>query len=205
MITAPYSPPGRECSGTLPDRFDALARDPFWQNVTRFYAGCYSKGQLSSLVDRLQELARSPDFKYTSHAHHLAATLLSDWVFAQHPRAMRQVATLFLDGVGLRIAAGGRLHRNTEALVLPKQNGNEEVVDRCFEVLRNNPADDYGNMLLTVVDANCTQEEAWQRWWGETSSLRGKARTRWMRHGLRLGLLPRLSQPQLTELLDDAS
>ena len=203
--TAPYSPPGRECSGTLPDRFDALARDPFWQNVTRFYAGCYSKGQLSSLVDRLQELARSPDFKYTSHAHHLAATLLSDWVFAQHPKAMRQVATLFLDGVGLRIAAGGRLHRNTEALVLPKQNGNEEVVDRCFEVLRNNPADDYGNMLLTVVDANCTQEEAWKRWWGETSSLRGKARTRWMRHGLRLGLLPRLSQPQLTELLDDSS
>ena len=37
--TAPYSPPGRESKGTLPDRFDALARDLFWQNVTRFYAG----------------------------------------------------------------------------------------------------------------------------------------------------------------------
>ena len=203
--TAPYSPPGGERSGTLPDRFDALARDPFWQNVTRFYAGCYCKGQLSSLVDRLQELARSPGFKCTSYAHHLAATLLSDWVFAQHPKAMREVATLFLEGVGLRIAAGNRLHRQYETLVLPKQNGNEELVDRCFQVLRTNPADDYSGMLLAVVNANCSQEEAWKRWWDETSSLRGKARTRWMRHGLRLGLLPRLSQPELTELLADSS
>lgn len=203
--TAPYSPPGRECSGTLPDRFDALARDLFWQNVTRFYAGCYSKGQLPSLVDSLQELACSQGFKYTSYAHHLAATLLSDWVFAQHPRAMRQVATLFLDGVGLRIAAGRRRHRNFEALVLPKQNGNVELVDRCFEVLRTNPAEDYSRMLLAVVDANCSQEEAWKRWWSETSLLRGKVRTRWMRHGLRLGLLQRLNEPELSELLADSS
>ena len=203
--TAPYSPAGRECNGTLPDRFDALARDPFWQNVTRFYAGCYSKGQLSSLVDRLQELARSPGYKYTSYAHHLAATLLSDWVFAQHPRAMKEVATLFLDGVGLRIAAGSRLHRNSETLVLPKQNGNDELVDRCFQVLRTAPVNDYSGMLLDVVDANCSREEAWKRWWGETSSLHGEDRTRWMGYGLRLGLLSRLSQQELTELLADSS
>ena len=96
--TAPYSPPGRECHGTLPERFDALSRDFFWQNVTRFYAGCYSKGELPSLVDRLEELARSPEYKHTSHPQSLAATLLSDWVFAQHPKSMRQVVTLILDG-----------------------------------------------------------------------------------------------------------
>ena len=203
--TAAYSPPGKECSGTLPDRFDALARDLFWQNVTRFYAGCYSKGELSSLVDRLQELARSPGFKCTSYAQHLAATLLSDWVFAQHPRAMKEVAALFLDGVGLRIAAGSRRHRNTEALVLPKHNGNEELVERCFQVLRTAPADDYSGMLLEVIEANCSREEAWLPWWSETSTLCGKARTRWMRFGLQLGLLPLVSEQQLTELLADSS
>ena len=203
--TAPYSPPGRECGGTLPDRFDALARDLFWQNVTRFYAGCYSKGQLSSLVDRLQELARSPGFKCTSYAQDLSATLLSDWVFAQHPRAMKQVAALFLDGVGLRIAAGSRRHRNGEALVLPKHNGNEELVETCFQVLRTGPADDCSGMLLDVVNANCSQEEAWKPWWSETSTLRGTARTRWMRFGLRLGVLPSVSEQQLTELLADSS
>ena len=202
--TAPYSPPGRECSGTLPDRFDALARDPFWQNVTRFYAGCYSKGELSSLVDRLQELARSPGFRHTSYAHHLAATLLSDWVFAQHPRAMKDVATLFLDGVGLRITAGSRLQRNNEALVLPKQNGNEELVDRCIQVLRTIPANDYSEMLLDVIGANCSRDEAWTLWWSETSSLRGTDRTRWMGYGLHLGLLSRLEPRELTELLADS-
>ena len=202
--TAPYSPPGRECSGTLPDRFDALARDLFWQNVTRFYAGCYSKGQLASLVDRIQELARTPGFEHTSYAHHLAATLLSDWVFAQHPKAMKEVAALLLDGVGLRIAAGSRVYRRSEALVLPKQNGNEELVDRCFEVLRTETAGDYRDMLLDVVEANCSQGDAWKRWWSETLSVRGEARTRWMTYGLRLGLLARLTQAELTELLAES-
>ena len=175
--TAPYSPPGRECNGTLPDRFDALARDTYWQNVTRFYAGCYSKGQLASLVDRLQELARSDDFKYTGYAHRLAATLLSDWVFAQHPRAMKEAAALFLDGVGLRVAAGSRFRRNSETLILPKQNGNEELVDRCFEVLRTAPASDYGDMLLDVVEANCPQER-------HGSGGGARRRLRVARHGL---------------------
>jgi hypothetical protein len=43
--TAPYSPPGGEQRGTKPDRFDALARNFYWTNVTRFYAGCFSKGE----------------------------------------------------------------------------------------------------------------------------------------------------------------
>ena len=202
--TAPYSPPGRERKGTLPDRFDALARDLFWQNVTRFYAGCYSKGELPSLVDRIQELARAPGFRHTSYAHQLAGTLLSDWVFAQSPKAMREVAALLVDGLGLRIAAGSGVHRSRETLALPKQNGSEELVEKCFESLRGDPASDYCEMLLDVVGANCSQEEAWGRWWSETMALRGSARTRWMRYGLRLGLLWRLNRETLSELLDDS-
>src|SRR5580658_1335876 len=41
--TAPSSPPGKEQRGTKPDRFDALARNFLWTNVTRFYAGCFSQ------------------------------------------------------------------------------------------------------------------------------------------------------------------
>jgi hypothetical protein len=47
--TAPYSPPGRERKGTKPDRFDGLARNPYWLNVTRFFAGCFSKGEQPAL------------------------------------------------------------------------------------------------------------------------------------------------------------
>ncbi len=80
--TAPYSPPGAERRGTRPERFAAIAKNPYWFNVARFYAGCYSKGELASLVDGLDDLATSDGYKFTNHPHTLAATLLADWVFA---------------------------------------------------------------------------------------------------------------------------
>ena len=100
--TAPYSPPGAEKQGTLPDRFDAIARSGYWLNVTRFYAGCFNKGELPALVDRLEELLKNPVYKYTSYARVLAAMLLGDWVFSQHPRSMKKVIDIVLDGVGRR-------------------------------------------------------------------------------------------------------
>src|SRR5205823_2547521 len=48
--TAPYSPPGAQRRGTLPERFDAIARNFYWLNVARFYAGCYNSGELASLL-----------------------------------------------------------------------------------------------------------------------------------------------------------
>ena len=117
---------------------------------------------------------------------------------------MREVTALLLDGVGLRIAAGSGVHKNREALVLPKQNGNEQLVEKCYDALTDDPASDYREMLLSVIGANCTQDEAWGRWWSEATELQGSERTRWMRYGLRLGLLWRLNQRELTELLSDS-
>ena len=46
--TAPYSPAGDERRGTISDRWRALSRNFYWLNVARFYAGCYSEGELAS-------------------------------------------------------------------------------------------------------------------------------------------------------------
>jgi hypothetical protein len=67
--TAPYSPPGQEKHGTKPERFEILARNFYWLNVTRFYCGCYSRGELSSLAEGLVELANADDYKNTSYSH----------------------------------------------------------------------------------------------------------------------------------------
>jgi hypothetical protein len=66
-VTAPPSPPGNEKTGTKPDRFDAIARDFYWLNVTRFYAGCYSKGELADLIDRLEELISEEGYSLISY------------------------------------------------------------------------------------------------------------------------------------------
>ena len=49
--------------GTLPERFEALAADLFWQNVTRFYAGCYNQGELPSILTSLRFLSAMSRYK----------------------------------------------------------------------------------------------------------------------------------------------
>lgn len=58
--TAPYSPAGAEKGGTRPQRFDALARRPYWLNVARFYAGCYNSGNSHHLYPAWSNWTRAP-------------------------------------------------------------------------------------------------------------------------------------------------
>lgn len=204
--TAPYSPAGNEMRGTLPDRFDALCRDFYWLNVTRFYSGCYSKGELPSLVERLEELSRSDGYRDTSHPRVLAATLLADWVFAQHPKAMRQVVGMILDGIGLTyITSGGPAYRRDEPLVLPKSSGSEELVERCFGLLAEKPAFDFAWMLLELIRANAGRETINARWLEIVSSKSGGDRTAWINYGMQLGVLSVLTPDELEGLLSDGS
>ena len=89
--TASYSPPGTEKGGTKPDRFDAIARNFYWLNVTRFFCGCFTKGELLDLADRVKELMSDPTLGRTRHPFVLAAMLLSDWVFSQTPKAVTEI------------------------------------------------------------------------------------------------------------------
>jgi hypothetical protein len=201
--TAPYSPPGHEQCGTKPDRFDALSRDFYWLNVTRFYAGCYSKGELASLVDRLEELARSDGYRSTSHPQLLSAILLGDWVFAQHPKSMKQVVSMVLSNIGLHCMAfsGGR-YRREAPLVLPKQSGNDELVQRCFEILESNPPSDFRRILIEILRANASRGELKIRWQSTAERFSGEALARWVKDGLFLGVIPNLDGAELSSVLN---
>src|SRR5271157_1458409 len=203
--TANYSPPGGERRGTLPDRLDAIARNFFWLNVTRFYAGCFSKGELPSLVDRLEELIRAPGYKTISHPRVLAATLLSDWVFAQHPKSMRKVVALILDSLGLRqfVAEGFQRRHASTPLVLPKQCGNEELVEQCFKLLRASPPRDFSQSLVELLVANTTMEERMAPWRKEVESVSGDERTLWLVYGLHMEVLPKLAAEEFDGLFSD--
>jgi len=138
--TAPQSSPGKEKPGSKPDRFDAIAHNFYWLNVTRFYAGCYSKGELSSLVERLQELASEEQLRVVSYPRLLAATLLSDWVFTQNPKSVQQVAELITNDSGLRLLLAsfrrGSAFRSRNAapteLTLPPKCGRDELFSHLF-------------------------------------------------------------------------
>ena len=133
-----------------------MARNGYWLNVTRFYAGCFSKGELPALVDRLEELLKEPIYKYTSYARVLASMLLGDWVFSQHPKSMRAVVDIVLDGVGRRyfINSTMRYRGADTTLLLPQRSGRDELIDKCFSILENEPSFDFALSTISIVTGN---------------------------------------------------
>lgn len=202
--TSPYSPPGSERTGTMPDRFDGLARNPYWMNVARFFSGCLSKGEIPALVDRLRSLLEDPAFEFVRHPRTLAASLLGDWVFSQHQRSMRIVIELLLGGRGvwslIRDAPSSR-----DELVFPQGCGREEVVDAALEVLRNERASlDVENRLCRLVQNNANPVDLAARWL-QIFEDRTIDATRWIRIGHLTGVLGRLEDTVLTGLLQTRS
>jgi hypothetical protein len=206
--TAPQSSPGKETPGSKPDRFDAIARNFYWLNVTRFYAGCYSKGELPSLVERLQELTNEDGFRIISFPRILAANLLSDWVFTQNPKSVQQTVNLVLDESSIRyVLAPSESRRPREnALVLPPRCGQEELIKRCFEMLAVFPPRDLASQLIDLLKANSESRSDIMRCW--TEHIRGASpekRLRWLDHGVQLGALSSLDTQELSLLISDSN
>jgi hypothetical protein len=205
--TAPYSPPGDERRGTKPDRFDAIVNNPYWLNVTRFFAGCFSKGELPSLVDRLNELTEKDGFRYTNYPRRVAATLLADWVFSQDQRSTREAVEIVLDGVGLRhpYARKRRVSSGVfteDTFVLPQGCGREQLVERCFELLEKKPPQDYATEIAQLLTANAAPNEIEPRWYKELKQASGSELTHWLRSGMYLGALPACPIAKLDEALE---
>lgn len=197
-VTIPYSPAGNERTGTLPERFDALSRDFFWQNVTRFYAGCYSRGELPSLALSLKELSQSEGYSMTAHAQNLAARILSDWTFAQYPKVMKEVVSLVVDDAALRYLSceNIRYFRPT-TLALPPQSGQEELIHRCFELLLDGVPTDYSRVLLEVLRENSSSPETLIGWKKGAKQIKGSKLTDWIGYGRFIGVLDQVDHDDL--------
>ena len=208
-FTAPQSSPGKEKSGSKPDRFDAIARNFYWLNVARFYAGCYSKGELPSLVERLQELSSEDGFRLISHPRTLAATLLADWVFTQNPKSVQQIVELAATGPGIRYLAQTISRRQraqvATAIVLPPKCGKDELLNRCFELLNTAPPDDLEEDIAQVLTSNAESPAELATKW--LDYFKGKEdpddRARWLEYALDLEVLPTFDRETLQRLVGD--
>ena len=202
--TARHSSPGKEYSGTKPERFDAIARNFYWLNVTRFYAGCYDVGELPSLIDRLEDLIGSEDYRLISHPRILAATLLSDWVFSQHPKSVKKVMNLILDGIGLRyvLPSASRRMGQSEPMLLPAECGRDELIKHCFSLLETKPPLDFALDIISLISANIisSPKEIYDLWFGGVVAQNGNARTKWLEYGLYLNILAQNSILSLNDL-----
>ncbi|GGU86529.1 hypothetical protein GCM10010211_60760 [Streptomyces albospinus] len=190
--TAPYSPVGSPRRGTKDERFDAVARSTHWLNVTRFYAGCFSKGELPSLVDRLEVLCADGDLGLTSHPRSLAATLVADWVFSQNPRSLKKVIELILDKDGYRSLLGDDRYSTSggEPITLPDGCGRTELLERCLSVLSGAPPRDIQVSITALAQKNGTREELYLLWLDGFSLLSSSdEKISWVWSGYFLGVL----------------
>ncbi|MCI0915560.1 hypothetical protein JNA64_00090 [Pseudomonas stutzeri] len=155
--TAPYAPPGRVKRGTLPERFDAIAKNFYWLNVTRFYSGCYNSGELSSLVDGLDDVAGYDAFKNIGHTSRLGFTLLKDHVFSQSPKLALKLMERIVDSHRLRIIIADNWYENrysSEAANLPKGRATDLLVSKCVEMLRDTDKIDCRFALARIIQTN---------------------------------------------------
>ena len=202
--TAPYSPVGDSKPGTLPERFDALSRDFFWQNVTRFYAGSYSQGELPSLLESLVALTKSDEYGKSCYPRSLANTLLADYTFSQFPRIVDQVVDFILDERRFRTLVAAEHNPGPgEPWYLPKGNGRKRLVAKCFQELTKFPEEDYAQVLVEVIRSNGDIDDRRAQWWNIRNSLTGSRLTRWISYGISLGTLVQCDDAVLDGLLQD--
>jgi hypothetical protein len=201
---APHSSVGNPRPGTIDERFDAIARNTYWQNVTRFYAGCFSKGELPALVDRLQVLCDEGDLALTAYPRALAATLAADWVFSQNPRSLKKVIELVLANDGYRSLIGSHPMSTprSEDLILPDGCGRLELIDRCFEVLKNNNHSDIRFSVARLAQANSSVDELRDKWLQNLPSNHVDSIRNWLLSGYALGAISTCNPDDLFNAAD---
>lgn len=203
--TAPYSPPGAERQGTRSDRWHALSRNFYWLNVARFYAGCYSEGELASLVDDLRALSNDEDFRSTNHPQLLTATLLRDWVFSQRPRAIEGAVDLVLEPRGLRMLLSdtGSGLSQVEDVVVRDPTGRRRLVSACKELVRpDRPIEQMIEVVRSVVRPNAEPEELFEWWMGKLQSADHANASQWCLIGEMLQCWSIVDRDTTRELFD---
>ncbi|MEU8872550.1 hypothetical protein AB0D24_15535 [Streptomyces javensis] len=209
--TAPYAPATRNQTGTKPDRFDGIAPNPYWMNVTRFFAGCFSKGELLDLADRTARLIEESEIAEAGYPRTLAICLLQDWVFTQSAASMKRILEAVYDKPGIRWAAAksvnspGGAYGAGVSLELSPSAGYENLVDHIWPLLTSNLP---GEPLAAVCQVLRQQPEGSlvaDLWYREATEKKPEELPSWCTVGNSLAVFRNLSFPRFKSILREMS
>ncbi len=200
--TSPYSPVGSEKTGTKPERFDAIARNFYWHNVVRFFAGCFDKGELPMLIQKLKELQDDELLKNTNYPRLLTSQILSDWVFTQYPLLLKDVIRIIVDGINIGniINQEGRRNHN-EPILLPNDCGRFELTNECFDQLKKFPHNDYASELIGLIRNNPYQTIEF--WTAHLENVDGEQLSKWLEYAYLLEIIHKLDSSQLIKIMKE--
>lgn len=202
--TAPYSPVGHAEKGTKPEIFSAIAPNPFWLNVSRFYAGCYSVGELAGLADQVEEMLSQGEGAMTSFPRVVATSLLADRVFHQAPKVTKRVASMAVDARTLRYSLQQRLSMsgNSIELSLPTDCGMQEAaglsMKRALALPSPSARREAALTTLWITPAGARSE----LWWAsrpEGADAHDPAVRNWLEAGVFLGTIQDIPEVEALE------
>lgn len=173
-----------EMRGDRAQRFEAIAANPFWLNVCRFYAGSCSRGETGTLVLSLKEAINSRVPGESLHARRVALALLQDWVFSATKYAQKELIDAIFDrpGAFLYFTEDG----SAEALRLEKDCGRDHLRDRLYNYLLEWPADHRTGVLCAIIRHNGGGDLT-HRFLEAISDLRGRERSNMILRMVRCG------------------
>jgi hypothetical protein len=173
-------------------------------NVTRFFCGCFSKGELLDLAERVKDLIADTTLGEIRHPALLAAMLLSDWVFAQTPKALNEVATSLAQPSVLRklLTVPNLYEPPGEEVQVPAICGGSKLVASAFAMAKVSiRRHDLCDALADFIRVNESPDEIDRCWLSMISEISMLEIRNWCAFGLALGTIQRLSPAQLDQAL----
>lgn len=206
--TAPTSPAWKEQKGTKPDRLEGIAPNPYWMNVTRFFCGFFTKGELLDLAHRICELIRTGPNVPNVYPRRLAVALLQDWVFSQSAKATSLLVNTIFDDIGLAWAASSERDYAVPngfgaiSVRLSPGAGAEEAAKIVWSAICESPMNDRtAGLCSLLVHLVRSEEELMHMWEEQYRRSAGIARHNWALIGLKLNCVKKFPEKFIEEVL----
>jgi hypothetical protein len=124
-----------------------------------------------------------------------AKMLLSDWVFAQSPKAISELVTSLTSQASFqKLMPSTNLRQNI--LGLPEKSGGTEILEYGLSCLESKSIqDDRRRMFARIASAQAPDEIVDEKWLN--SPMRQSDLLTWLRNGLNLGSLPRVKREKV--------
>ncbi|MFF3758386.1 NACHT domain-containing protein [Streptomyces sp. NPDC002185] len=197
-LTAYSSSPGYERKGSRSDRFEALLRNPYWWNVTRFYAGFSDKGELANIAELLEVLCEEEDFNKIAYPQEVSATLLRDQVFSQAPRSATRIFERVTSSDSLSLLLASRSDSENTAFGEDGGDVAEEMRKRIEKSIAQGVMDTISCRILSINGNRAATTEWWQ---GRFAAARtDHQRRQWFAMAGTLGILRHIEPSKIEEL-----